>query len=186
MLGGAALVLGAVAAVSGKKESSGYIDIAALASTVAREDDHVTAVELAEWIRARRSGLRVIDLRSEAEYDSLHIPGAERLEIDTIARVRFKSGETVVLYSDAGAHSAQAWVFLRALGYREVFFLRGGVQEWLSEVISPALVVDPTDAERERFATSSALSRYFGGTPRVGVSRGEQTETIARVKRRGC
>jgi rhodanese-related sulfurtransferase len=185
-LGIVALGLGLGAAVVGSRPTSGRIDVALLARAVANEDDHVTAIELAQWIRARRAGLRIIDLRSATDFDSLHIPGAEQATIDTLDRIRFKSGETIVLYSEGGAHSAQAWVFLRALGQSDVFFLRGGIYEWLGDVLSPGLPVDATDSEREAFAKSSELSRYFGGQPRTGVTRQEKALTVSQIRRRGC
>ena len=186
VLGGAALVLGAGAAIAGPRSGSGRIDVAQLARVVAREDDHVTALELARWIRSKRANLRVIDIRTVPEFDSLHIPTAEQAAIDTLERIRFASSETIVLYSEGGAHSAQAWVFLRALGHQNVFFLRGGVHEWIEEVLSPGLPRDATDTEREQFAKASELSRYFGGLPRVGITRQEKAEAVAQMRRRGC
>ena len=185
-LGLVALALALGATVFGSRPTAGTIDVARLARAIANEDDHVTAIELGQWIRSRRAGLRVIDLRSASDFDSLHIPTAEQVAIDTLDRVRFKSDETIVLYSEAGAHSAQAWVFLEALGNPNVFFLRGGIYEWIGDVLSPGLPTDATDAEREAFAKASALSRYFGGQPRTGVSREEQTATIRQIRRRGC
>ena len=181
-----ALVLGVGAAVSGSRGSAGRIDVAQLARTVAREDDHVTALELAQWIKSRRAALRVIDLRPQADFDSLHIPTAEQGAIDTLDRIRFRSGETIVLYSEGGAHSAQAWVFLRALGFANVYFLRGGIHEWIGDVLSPGLPADATDAEREQFEKAVPISKYFGGMPRTGVSREEKAATVAQIKRRGC
>ena len=181
-----ALVLGVGAAVSGSRGSAGRIDVAQLARAVAREDDHVTALELAQWIKSRRAALRVIDLRPQADFDSLHIPTAEQVAIDTLDRIRFRSGETIVLYSEGGAHSAQAWVFLRALGFANVYFLRGGIHEWIGDVLSPGLPADATDAEREQFEKAVPISKYFGGMPRTGVSREEKAATVAQIKRRGC
>ena len=185
-LGAIALALGLGAAITGGRQATGAIDVARLARTVAREDDHVTALELGEWIRSRRPRLRIIDLRSSTEFDALNIPGAEQAAIDTLDRISFSKSETVVLYSDGGAHSAQAWVFLRALGLTNVYFLRGGIQEWVKEVLAPGLPVDATDAERSTFEKASGLSRYFGGTPRTAVSRDEKAMSVARMKRRGC
>ena len=182
----AALLLGAGAAVSGPRSGSGRIDVAQLARAVAREDDHVTALELGQWLRSRRAGLRIVDLRSATDFDSLHIPGAVQVAIDTLDQVRFSPSETIVLYSEGGAHSAQAWVFLRAMGFTNVFFLRGGVHEWIDDVLSPGLASDATDLERERFVKQSELSRYFGGSPRVGITREEKSATIAQMRRRGC
>lgn len=181
-----ALALGAGAALSGKRSGNGYVDVAQLARIVDREDDHVTAVELGEWIKSRRPDLRIVDLRSAPEYDSLHIPGAERIAIDSLDQARFSRGETIVLYSEGGGHSAQAWVFLRALGHTNVFFLKGGVHEWVDEVLTPGLPIDATDGERKRFVKAAALSKYFGGSPRVGVTRQEKAESIVQMRRRGC
>lgn len=181
-----ALVLAVGAALVGSRSGNGNVDVAQLARAVSREEDHVTGIELGQWIMARRAGLRVIDLRSRPEFDSLHIPTAEQVAIDTLDRVRFSSSETIVLYSEGGAHSAQAWVFLRALGHANVFFLRGGVHEWVEDILSPGLPKDATNAERERFAKASELSRYFGGLPRVGITREEKAATISQIRRRGC
>jgi rhodanese-related sulfurtransferase len=146
----------------------------------------VTALELAAWIRARKTRLRIIDLRAVSDFESLHIPQAERVPIESIGQTRLGSNETIVLYSDGGAHSAQAWVFLKALGYTDVYFLRGGMYEWIDQVLSPTLPVDPTDAERESFAKASELSRYFGGVPRTGVPRSQATPTVSQIRRRTC
>jgi rhodanese-related sulfurtransferase len=110
------------------------VDVDALARTIASEGDHVSAIELARWIRERRSGLRVIDLRSTDEFTRYHVPAAEHVPIDRLTETRFADDDTIVLYSQAGVHAAQAWVLLRALGHRRVYFLRRGVDEWLDDV----------------------------------------------------
>jgi len=166
-LAGAALALGLLAPLAGSPYSSRHavIDVASLARSVAREEDHVTALELAQWIKDRRPGLRVLDLRSPEEYTAYHVPRAEHLSLDSLATTTFRADETIVLYSEGGPHAAQAWVFLRALGYQRVFFLRGGLYEWLEQVMNPTLG-DTTPAARVAFTHAAELSRYFGGVPR--------------------
>jgi rhodanese-related sulfurtransferase len=173
LLGIAAAALGLLAAFAGSpyRAQRGRIDVQALARTVRNEDDHVTAIELAGWIKARRPSVRVVDVRSQGEFDDYHIPTAERIPIDSLASARFASNETIVLYSEGGAHAAQGWVFLRALGYDKVFFLRGGVYEWLEQVLNPTLRADAPANDSAAFASVAELSRYFGGVPRVGVTR---------------
>ncbi|HKN69013.1 MAG TPA: rhodanese-like domain-containing protein, partial [Gemmatimonadaceae bacterium] len=146
----AALSLGLIAPFAGSPYKSNHaaIDVPALARTVAREEDHVTALELAQWIKDRRPGLHVLDVRSADEFDRYHLPTAERLALDSLATVAFRADDTLVLYSEGGAHAAQAWVFLRALGYRNVYFLRGGLYEWLEQVMNPTLA-DTTAAGRD-------------------------------------
>ncbi|HEX2832757.1 MAG TPA: rhodanese-like domain-containing protein [Thermoanaerobaculia bacterium] len=150
------------------------IDIASLATQIAAEEDHVTALELAAWLRDRKAGLRIIDLRGEKEFREYHLPRAERVAFASITTTRFAKHETLVLISDGGAHAAQAWVLLRAQGQPHVYFLRGGVAEWLDEVMHPA--------------TPTELTRYFGSTPRIdeGFESGDTWSAVAAMRRRGC
>ena len=138
-LAGSAALAGALAPfVRGPdRPARATIDVAALARLVADQYDHVSAVELAAWIRARRPGLRIVDVRSAAEFAAYHIPGAEHVPLDGLVAARFAPDDTIVLYSEAGVHGAQAWVFLRALGHRHVVFLRDGLHEWLDDVVAP-------------------------------------------------
>jgi rhodanese-related sulfurtransferase len=162
---------------------------------VENEDDHVTAVELARWIRDRKPGLRIVDVRDSADFEDYHIPVAERIPLDSLAHSKFKPSETVVLYSGGGAHAAQGWVFLKALGNEKVFFLRGGVDEWLEEVMNPQFPRNAPPAEKVEMDSIAALSRYFGGVPRqvdslVIPKRGDEKSswhaTVAKVRGRGC
>ena len=178
------------------------IDVEALATAVAHEEDHVTAVELAGWIRDRKPGLRVIDVRSGPEFAAYHLPGAEHIPLQSIPTARFRTTETLVLYSAGGSHAAQAWVFLQALGYRQVYFLRGGVREWLDEVMSPAIAANASPADAAAFRRTASLSRYFGGVPRIGDAKpgrsiipdwnepspqsSLQKASAAEIRRRGC
>jgi rhodanese-related sulfurtransferase len=140
VLAALALLLGLAAAFAGAPRS---VDVDALAKQVAREEDHVTALELAQWIKDRKPGLRVINVGP----GSARLPLAEDVALESITRTPFGRDETIVLVSDGGAHAAQAWVFLRALGHRNVFFLRGGVAEWNAEVLNPP--------------TQTPVTRYF-------------------------
>jgi rhodanese-related sulfurtransferase len=197
-----ALALGILAALVGSptRPSHGIVDVASLARIVEHEEDHVTAVELAEWIRDQKPHLRVIDVRTPAEFDAYHIPSAERLSLADLSTAQLAPDEQIVLYSQGGAHAAQAWVFLRALGHQKVWFLRGGLYEWLDQVMSPTLSDSASVAERAAFQRASAVSRYYGGSPRVGGAEqaGEPgvtvplphtsatTRAILRVRGRGC
>lgn len=190
LLASVAVVLGAFAAIAGSpRTNSTSIDVAALARDVQTEADHVTAVELATWIRDRKPRLRIIDIRDSAEFEEFHIPLAERMPIENVIKTPFSSGETIVLYSGGGAHAAQAWILLRALGVRQVFFLRGGIAEWLDEVMNPRIPAKASAEERAAFDSVAALSRYFDGAPRVVdsvVPLESFKGAVARIRGRGC
>lgn len=168
------LALGAAFLGSPEPHAGSRAGIRALADEIEHESDHVTALELAEWIRQRRPDLRVVDVRTDSEYAAYHIPTAERIPLTTLATTSFDRRSTVVLYSEGGAHAAQGWVLLRTAGVRNVYFLRGGILDWMDDVMNPV--------------ASSELTRYFGGTARTGAVPlpGGTTQLVARMRRRSC
>jgi hypothetical protein len=148
-------------------------NVAQLASEIEAGDDHISALDLAERIMHGDGSLQVLDLRTEAEFGEFHIPGARLTSIGSLAKEPLPRGATIALYSEGGAHAAQAWVLLRLRGYRKVVVLREGIYEWVSRVLEPMLAADATAAERVEFERASVLSRYFGGVPRSDVARSE-------------
>jgi rhodanese-related sulfurtransferase len=173
LLAGAATVLAIGALAAGDRTTAGgRVDVDALARTVEAEQDHVTAIELAAWIRDRKPGLRVVDVRGAEDYATFHLPTAENVSLTGLTRAAIRPEETVVLYSEGGTHAAQGWFFLRARGIEHVYFLRGGLYEWMTEVVNPMLPADASSAQRAEFARTAELSRYFGGVPRIGGGAG--------------
>ena len=167
----AALAIGGLAAITATPARVGT-EVGELAREIATEADHVDAIVLADWIRIRRPGLRVLDVRTRAEFDEYHLPTAENAPLETIVALQpssASSGETVVLYSSGGAHAAQAWVLLRVLGHRNVFFLSGGLDEWMAEVMTPAIPDDPDLAATMPWSRIVDISLYFGGTPKAAA-----------------
>lgn len=194
----AAAVLALLAAVKGSPSplTPGSVDVAALARDIEGEADHVTAIELAQWIKDRKPGLRVLDVRSDSEFKEFAIPTAERVPLTAMAGMRPRADETLVLYSEGGAHAAQGWVLLRASGHGNVFFLRGGLLDWMDDIVSPVISPPSGNAAADSvWARQASLSRYFGGTPRVGATpilpqvdprEATAAAAVSRAKRRGC
>lgn len=166
-LGLLALTLGAIALFIGdpRDNAKATIDTRELAEIVQRELDHVSPEQLADWIIQGRADYRLIDLRTPAEYERYHIPGAENVTLTGLADHGLLRNEKIVLYSEGGIHSAQAWFLLRANGYGGVYTLRGGLQEWKDSVLFPSLSADATPAQRVTFAKMAEVSKFFGGRP---------------------
>lgn len=194
-LGAGALALGLAAPFAGSpyQATPAHFDIDQIARLIASGEDHVAPLQLAAWIRERKPGLRVIDVRTPAEFAEYAIPTAENIPVDQLARTAFASTETVVLYSEGGAHAGQAWVMLKAMGVANVTFISGGLVDWYVDVMSPTLAPDASPAETQAFEATADLSRYFGGEPTIGTAatetappRATPPPRIADVRRRGC
>ncbi len=155
--------------------------VGTIAAEISREQDHVDPLDLAEWIRSRKAGLRVIDVREGLDTSAYLIPGAESVPLDRLGDLRVAPDDQVVLYSDGGAHAAQAWVLLRARGLRNVKVLKDGLAAWEDEVLSPSPPTVQADSAQVRFKRARELSLWFGGHPLL-----EPRESSRSRRRRTC
>jgi rhodanese-related sulfurtransferase len=129
----------------------------------------IEPLELAEWIRDRKEGLRVIDLRGQGAPEDDRIPSAQPMDLDSLRAAAIAPLDVVVLCASAASETAEGAAVLREAGHRNVLHLRGGVPAWRAEVLFPALPEGASPDEQAAFARASGLSRYFGGTPRKGA-----------------
>jgi rhodanese-related sulfurtransferase len=146
------------------------LDTKALALVVGTEADHVEAPELAAWIIESRADYRLIDLRAEGAFAQYHIPTAVNIPMNVLTDAGLGRQEKLVLYSDGGIHSAQAWMLLKAQGYKSVYMLKGGLDEWKDQVVFPVVAGNPTPAERARDERLRSISAFFGGQPRSAAA----------------
>jgi rhodanese-related sulfurtransferase len=174
-------LLGFVALFLGNpyRGATATLDATELALIVEREVDHVAPEELADWIIQGKADFRLIDLRTEVEYTAYHIPGAENVTLTALEGYGLTRNEKIILYSEGGIHSAQAWFLLRAREYNGVYMLKGGLEEWKEKVLFPALPPEPTAAQKVEFAKMREVSAFFGGTPQTGTSAEKPAVTMA-------
>ena len=172
-----ALALGAVA-LFGEPHRGPFVKLDAreLGMIVGQEVDHVTPAELASWIVESRSDYRLLDLRSPEEYAQYHIPGAENVPLLQLVSYPLLPGEKIVLYSSGGIHAAQAWMLLRAQGYKAVYAVLLGLNGWTDEVLYPQPPASDDPQEKARFERAAAMATFFGGQARTeaGEAAGNQ------------
>ncbi len=168
LLAGAAFALGVVALFG--RPTPGHtvrLDTQELATIVADKVDHVSAVELADWIIQNKSDYRLVDVRTPDEFAAYHIPTAENVPITQLPDFGLGRTEKIVLYSEGGIHSAQAWMLLRAEKYAGVYILFGGLDAWNDEVLHPVAPVAATPQQTAAFERAAQVARFFGGAPRA-------------------
>lgn len=82
----------------------------------------------------RSDAPRVLDVRTPAEFETVHIPGAYNVPLDTLKEHREEIArhldEEVVLVCRSGQRAGQAEQALAAAGLPNVRVLEGGMQAW--------------------------------------------------------
>ena len=91
------------------------------------------ADELARLL-GTRPDVRLLDVRSPAEYETMHIRGAYNVPLDRLgehgAEIRATVAEPVVLICQSGQRARRAETALRAAGMPNLHVLEGGVSAW--------------------------------------------------------
>ena len=95
------------------------MDVASVAEVV---DDH--------------PNVRLIDVRTPAEFESVHIPGSYNVPLDTLSEHRRDIGDALsgpaILVCRSGARARQAELVLRESGMDHLHVLDGGIMAWES------------------------------------------------------
>lgn len=95
----------------------------------------VSGAELAR-LRAQRPALTLLDTRSAVEYQVSHLPGARFLDYDAFSPAAVRDlprEQPVVVYCSVGVRSERIGEQLKALGFRDVRNLYGGLFQWSNE-----------------------------------------------------
>ena len=103
----------------------------------------VTAVGNEEFLEAIDDGARLVDVRTEAEYESGHIPGAELAPVTRIAAIAedWDRSQPLAVYCATGNRSADASRVLAQMGF-EVYDLKTGIVGWDGEVATGEAVAE--------------------------------------------
>ena len=76
----------------------------------------------------------LLDVRSPAEYESRHIPGARNIPLHTLSVERLSNDglrdKSLVVLCQGGGRSTQACEILAKAGFTKVFNLSGGTKAW--------------------------------------------------------
>ena len=100
----------------------------------------LTAEEAHEFLFYEDSVRVLLDVRTEEEFQEMHIPGAlliplQELQVRALAELLDKD-TPILVYCRSGRRSAEAAQLLMELGYLDVFDI-GGIDSWPFEVIRP-------------------------------------------------
>ncbi len=167
--------LGLIAAISGNPYREGRVTIATrqLARLAGQTAAHITPGELSSWLIEERADYTLVDLRTADDFAQHRIPGAQNVPLAALTDTVAPRTEKVVLYAQDDTQAAQAWILLKALGFKAAYTLAGGLDAWNNEILFPAKPAADTPGTRAEFAKRVAVAKHFGGTPRGTAAPGQ-------------
>ena len=89
-----------------------------------------------EELQQQNNTIKLIDIRTPAEYEKMHVPGALNMPAEIIAEniTKFAADDTIVCICNKGQERSQnAAETIAAMGFANVFYLKEGTVGWLAE-----------------------------------------------------
>lgn len=96
----------------------------------------IQPAELAEQLRKNPQGVVLLDTRNPDEFKVSHLQGARFVPYDALETANLQAlphNLPVVVYCTVGARSEKVGERLKALGYKDVRNLYGGIFQWVNE-----------------------------------------------------
>jgi len=95
------------------------------------EVDNITIEEAEEMLNSRN--VVVLDVRSQAEYESGHIAGAKLITVSELEGGidGLDKGKNIIVYCGSGGRSAKASEILVKYGFENVYCMLGGITAWI-------------------------------------------------------
>jgi rhodanese-related sulfurtransferase len=154
----------AVTGCGGDKASETIVSLEPIAQTAAKKQDRVMPEQVADWIIRKKRDFRLVDIRSQDEFDKGHIEGAENIPLASLILPEtlktLPQERKLVVYGNGSEQSAKASVMLRVAGF-DAYLLLGGYNHWQERVLNPDIPTEAADGETPQQALQRAISCYF-------------------------
>lgn len=131
-----------IAAVPQNKTKPYKLTAEELLGEVNTRTQYVTPDVVADMIIKKDPSLRLIDVRSQDEFEKFSLPGAINIPVtdllsDAYSDILNQDIKMNIFYSDGTLTANEAWMITRQLGYNNNFVLEGGLNYWFDAILNP-------------------------------------------------
>jgi len=131
-----------IAAVPQNKTKPYKLTAEQLLGEVNTRTQYVTPDAVADMIIKKDPTLRLIDVRSQDEFEKFSLPGAINIPVTDLLSEKYadilnQDGKMNVFYSNGTLNANEAWMVTRQLGYNNNFVLEGGLNYWFDAILNP-------------------------------------------------
>ena len=151
-----------------KYEKHEGISPEALLSKSISPERYITTDELADRIINQDPSLLLIDVRDKNTFQTYSLPNAVNIPLKKIleedSEPYLNQDEfDVILFSNDNFHSDQAWLLCNRIDYKNLYVLKGGINEWFNTIINPKKPLENKASNAfELYSLRKAGSMYFG------------------------
>lgn len=165
-----------IAAVPQNKTVPYKLSAPELLTEVAERSQFVSPEVIADMIIKKDPSLRLIDVRSQQEYEKYSLPGAINIPLTDLLSEEYtdilnQDVKMNVFYSNGSVTANEAWMITRQLGYTNNYVLEGGLNYWYEVILNPQKPSSvSSDEEFLRYDLRKGAGMALGGATEVKES----------------
>lgn len=139
---------------------------------------------VADMIVKKDPSLRLIDVRSQEEFEKFSLPGAINIPVtdllsDQHIDILNQDIKMNVLYSNGTLTANEAWMITRQLGYTNNFVLEGGLNYWFETIMNPQKpAATSPDEEFAKYDFRMSAGQALGGGSALPASQTPDTPAL--------
>jgi len=130
-------------------------------------EHYLTVDQVARMLNDEDSTIQLVDLRDKDQFKACNIPGAVNIPFRELlnpvweATIHQKAIKTI-LYGNGDQTAAYAWTITTGLGYKNMYIMKGGLNEWFRTIMLSNFSGDRiSPAENFRFETRLNARKAF-------------------------
>jgi len=130
---------------------------------------YITPETVADMIVKKDPTLRLIDVRSQDEFEKFSLPGSLNIPISDLLSDKYtdilnQDVKMNVFYSNGSLTANEAWMVTRQLGYKNNYVLEGGLNYWFDAILNPQKPASTSsDEEFARYDFRKSAGSALGG-----------------------
>lgn len=138
-----------------------------LLSEAVDERSYISVDQVARLLVSEDTSIQLIDLRSQEEFKALNIPGSINVPykdfLNNDPGSFLGNGNLItILYSNGDFDSNSAFIIAGGMNYRNIYVMKGGLNEWFNKVMNSSFKGDRITArENALFETRSRARKLF-------------------------
>jgi rhodanese-related sulfurtransferase len=158
-----------IAAVPPNRTKQYKLTAQELLDEVNTRNQYVTSDAVADMLIKKDPSLRLIDVRSQDEFEKFSLPGAINIPLndllsDNYTDVLNQDVKMNIFYSNGTLNANEAWLITRQLGYNNNFVLEGGLNYWFDTILNPQKPASTSpDEEFAKYDFRKSAGTALGG-----------------------
>jgi sulfur-carrier protein adenylyltransferase/sulfurtransferase len=170
-----------IAAVPQNKTKPYKLTAEQLLSEAVTRTQYIAPETVADMIVKKDPSFRLIDVRSQDDFEKFSLPGAINIPISDLLSEKYtdilnQDIKMNIFYSNGSITANEAWMVTRQLGYKNNFVLEGGLNYWFETILNPQKPVSTSpDEEFGKYDFRLSAGKALGGGAAVQANQSQST-----------